>query len=267
MYGGNTSAYAEKTNFTFGRFRCCWKHLRVRGENSTTNRQQIPMAETPPRTRRKLGKHYRIIDKIGNTSAYAEKTPFYYLVCAFIKKHLRVRGENVLRRAFPVAVIETPPRTRRKLGVILISTENVRNTSAYAEKTEKKQYNQNAFEKHLRVRGENHRGSCGEVTRLETPPRTRRKHSYLPYTLDKVRNTSAYAEKTGPRHALTQVRKKHLRVRGENISPIKKTYFRLETPPRTRRKHYGALKKHARRRNTSAYAEKTSWRTTERDGY
>ena len=172
------------------------KHLRVRGENSTTNRQQIPMAETPPRTRRKLGKHYRIIDKIGNTSAYAEKTPFYYLVCAFIKKHLRVRGENVLRRAFPVAVIETPPRTRRKLGVILISTENVRNTSAYAEKTEKKQYNQNAFEKHLRVRGENAISSKMSGFRSETPPRTRRKRAQFCQRQGRSGNTSAYAEKT-----------------------------------------------------------------------
>ena len=164
-------------------------------------------------------------------------------------------------------VQETPPRTRRKQPKFRVGRSVRGNTSAYAEKTKRGGGGAKNPKKHLRVRGENHRGSCGEVTRLETPPRTRRKHSYLPYTLDKVRNTSAYAEKTGPRHALTQVRKKHLRVRGENISPIKKTYFRLETPPRTRRKHYGALKKHARRRNTSAYAEKTSWRTTERDGY
>ena len=73
----------------------------------------------------------------------------------------------------------------------------------------------------------------------------------------KLRNTSAYAEKT----ALYMIRLlsiwKHLRLRGENSLKHQPAKVRLETPPLTRRKRIGSSCSDLKGGNTSAYAEKT----------
>ena len=57
--------------------------------------------------------------------------------------------------------------------------------------------------------------------------------------------------------------KKHLRLRGENWSESSRTTWHPETPPLTRRKHMVHRKPHTIIRNTSAYAEKTTYQTGE----
>jgi len=71
--------------------------------------------ETPPLTRRKRLLPTIDLSHVGNTSAYAEKTcracwrPYPW------RKHLRLRGENILATDKQAHVRETPPLTRRKL--------------------------------------------------------------------------------------------------------------------------------------------------------
>ena len=92
---------------------------------------------------------------------------------------------------------------------------------------------------------------------LETPPRTRRKRGIDEEKAKAIRNTSAYAEKTGQISKQEIILWKHLRVRGENRIIDMGGQKEVETPPRTRRKQICAFEICAFERNTSAYAEKT----------
>ena len=131
------------------------KHLRVRGENFKSSQAVCINSETPPRTRRKHGGLKMENESTRNTSAYAEKTNKNRTFTDFGKKHLRVRGENKFYADTAKHVLETPPRTRRKLFISRFGKSLQRNTSAYAEKT-LLSARRNAFIwKHLRVRGEN----------------------------------------------------------------------------------------------------------------
>ena len=92
---------------------------------------------------------------------------------------------------------------------------------------------------------------------METPPLTRRKHSYSWRQYGLERNTSAHAEKTSLSKRVTGEREKHLRSRGENALIMNILAMVEETPPLTRRKQYHNNKQTIERRNTSAHAEKT----------
>ncbi len=152
---------------------------------------------------------------------------------------------------------ETPPRTRRKPLRTPARRTGCRNTSAYAEKTWRSLQGDRPKEKHLRVRGENRGSSSLCAARVETPPRTRRKHENSIYFRLESGNTSAYAEKTAGCRSDGKKGRKHLRVRGENRRAGNRTFAPIETPPRTRRKQARMTCWMTRRRNTSAYAEKT----------
>ena len=71
------------------------------------------------------------------------------------KKHLRVRGENLVLGNVESLTKETPPRTRRKLRSVFFGVIINRNPSAYAEKTSVSGFFIQELKKHLRVRGEN----------------------------------------------------------------------------------------------------------------
>ena len=135
-----------------------WKHLRVRGEN--VSRASVPRApvETPPRTRRKQYFGPVGFNNSRNTSAYAEKTLVVLVHQIADWKHLRVRGENSMIKNVCGLSLETPPRTRRKPTTVPIGSMFSGNTSAYAEKTERKKEGIRKTWKHLRVRGENYVG-------------------------------------------------------------------------------------------------------------
>ena len=92
---------------------------------------------------------------------------------------------------------------------------------------------------------------------METPPLARRKQDNKMGDTTKKGNTSAYAEKTIPIILRDIGREKHLRVRGENRTGTLRVESRMETPPRTRRKHRERRRLAFATRNTSAYAEKT----------
>ena len=136
-------------------------------------------------------------------------------------------------------------------------TSSARNTSAYAEKTLGKSDKGSFPEKHLRLRGENASSICSKSDAGETPPLTRRKQSKKMDEIIRTRNTSAYAEKTfGIRTAWPSLGK-HLRLRGENPMQLRDNTLSRETPPLTRRKRLTLGKWIIKKRNTSAYAEKT----------
>ena len=71
----NTSAHAEKTVFYVAFNVTPKKHLRSRGENSSSSANSIFSLETPPLTRRKRNYYIEMGGVNGNTSAHAEKTP------------------------------------------------------------------------------------------------------------------------------------------------------------------------------------------------
>ncbi len=232
----NTSTYAEKTGPAFFLLEFSQKHLRAHEENRMEASEKRSDKETPPRTRRKLKNARARTARIGNTSAYAEKTGRNFQGSGMTKKHLRLRGEN---RILPLpwgASLETPPLARRKLGYRARLTAFKRNTSACAEKTVSPSHVAVVAGKHLRLRGENPARSASTDKATETPPRTRRKLRKSAFLNVKQRNTSAYAEKTRPCRCRQQISQKHLRVRGENQSADTNMLSSSETPPRTRRK-------------------------------
>ena len=91
---------------------------------------------------------------------------------------------------------ETPPLTRRKLGVARDQSERTGNTSAYAEKTNRAHPLEVSERKHLRLRGENSGEAFKSSVFGETPPLTRRKLDENSFLKAFLGNTSAYAEKT-----------------------------------------------------------------------
>ena len=153
---------------------------------------------------------------------------------------------------------ETPPLTRRKPLNEILTSLMLRNTSAYAEKTILTYSHIHYPQKHLRLRGENSQRVDNMDPSTETPPLTRRKPLQLIRARTRVRNTSAYAEKTTFSLTCRAGSRKHLRLRGENIHCACEVREVRETPPLTRRKREKDLLSKPWLGNTSAYAEKTA---------
>ena len=91
----------------------------------------------------------------------------------------------------------------------------------------------------------------------ELPPRTRRIHTQKPLTPTICGTTSAYAENTHRVKHRCRLRRNYLRVRGEYLVALLRTYPTLELPPRTRRIRRGGLQYRGPLGTTSAYAENT----------
>ena len=70
-----------------------WNYLRVRGEYTLALLMYPPVAELPPRTRRIRSGHWRVQERIGTTSAYAENTDRVKAATDEHRNYLRVRGE------------------------------------------------------------------------------------------------------------------------------------------------------------------------------
>ena len=161
-YSGNTSACAEKTAARHSRRSRRRKHLRLRGENVRSRKNGVKVEETPPLARRKLVSCASAASRVRNTSACAEKTTPVTKSPKKTWKHLRLRGENLLKKSRQNRDEETPPLARRKPWNIDNVATHCRNTSACAEKTLCNQISRLVQEKHLRLRGEN--------SSIELPP-------------------------------------------------------------------------------------------------
>ena len=152
--GRNTSTYVEKIRFRPSMHACLWKHLHIRGENSLlfsrivtiekhlhirgenfkTLIDYFRLAETPPHTWRKCGDGPDNLSDYGNTSTYVEKIPPENRSEYSLKKHLHIRGENLIHQSTGYAPEETPPHTWRKLFFFRSPFYSCRNTSTYVEK-------------------------------------------------------------------------------------------------------------------------------------
>ena len=189
----------------------------MRGENAPDPQTRLLWAETPPLARRKLVPAGYGLDFLGNTSACAEKTICTWSMLYTLKKHLRLRGENANGLGYSESKVETPPLARRKLLTYIANSLIKRNTSACAEKTFFDTRYAVAFQKHLRLRGENPLSTMVNFERQETPPLARRKLRKDNRRTSRPGNTSACAEKTTTTKETRLNEKKHLRLRGENV--------------------------------------------------
>ena len=91
---GNTPAYAGKTDLKSVTERLEGKHPRLRGEDRTASPILLRTPETPPLTRgRQAGVHFEPFF-VGNTPAYAGKTPRTRREPKGTWKHPRLRGED-----------------------------------------------------------------------------------------------------------------------------------------------------------------------------
>ena len=111
---GNTSAYAEKRNGAGVTRQSQRKYLRVCGEEPLIHSVIFSAMEIPPRMRRR-GAHLRYsAGETGNTSAYAEKRSGGVGRWIGLRKYLRVCGEEITEASYGPAILEIPPRMRRR---------------------------------------------------------------------------------------------------------------------------------------------------------
>ena len=149
-------------------------------------------------------------------------------------KHPRLRGEDISSDVWEEAYKETPPLTRGRQSPGAIHATRDGNTPAYAGKTGERCRSRLCKRKHPRLRGEDS-GSFRRSSRArETPPLTRGRLGIEPARLKAVRNTPAYAGKTGPQTPSLPQRQKHPRLRGEDAINAASKDWTMETPPLTR---------------------------------
>ena len=131
------------------------------------------------------------------------------------------------------------------------------NTSTDVEKTPGKQAYILPSEKHLHGRGEDRWLGCPTLLRMETPPRTWRRHGNQGLQEQQEGNTSTDVEKTSVRCSTKLRPEKHLHGRGEDAHRLDFLDTRTETPPRTWRRLVKGVQKIAVLGNTSTDVEKT----------
>ena len=172
----NTSTDVEKTTRVHLRVRALQKHLHGRGEDSD---RWIPRRQTE-----------------GNTSTDVEKTEVTYGSHGKTEKHLHGRGEDATRLVATSTIIETPPRTWRRLRDFGERCRHCGNTSTDVEKTSHRASRTPARWKHLHGRGEDVALLQLLVLQLETPPRTWRRPYISKPRPQRSGNTSTDVEKT-----------------------------------------------------------------------
>ena len=132
---GNTSACAEKSLWLNQNMNSCMKYLRVCGEETVRSDGRVEMGEIPPRVRRRVFGVGRFIIYRGNTSACAEKSWRGLWLATWIRKYLRVCGEEEEYLTDEAALEEIPPRVRRRGKGSVGRSWFSGNTSACAEKS------------------------------------------------------------------------------------------------------------------------------------
>ena len=90
---GTSSAYAENTISEHLHGTRLWNYLCVRGEYVLSQAVEQVILELPLRTRRIRSGHWRVQERIGTTSAYAENTRLVFTNRRHLWNYLRVRGE------------------------------------------------------------------------------------------------------------------------------------------------------------------------------
>ena len=150
----NTPAYAGKTVMAPRWMTCGGKHPRLRGEDSKASGGCAPLEETPPLTRGRPSTQSTDSHASRNTPAYAGKTCSNSQELQRSSKHPRLRGEDLNFSPYSPQAKETPPLTRGRQKLRTSRRRVVRNTPAYAGKTQTKPDLLEPAWKHPRLRGE-----------------------------------------------------------------------------------------------------------------
>ena len=227
----------EKTSPPHTRQRSSGKHLHGRGEDDWDGSVKLWEWETPPRTWRRLTGTIRVFASLGNTSTDVEKTVSAQNFGFFEQKHLHGRGEDTFVRITEPTLMETPPRTWRRLNEF--------------------HHEPGRRWKHLHGRGEDGMMTSRMQLFLETPPRTWRRRTGRRSSVWRSRNTSTDVEKTRAAIPTADVKGKHLHGRGEDSWFILLNKTNKETPPRTWRRRVLNILAVVVAGNTSTDVEKT----------
>ena len=155
------------------RLRSPWKHPQLRGEDFCTCPTLIALIETPPLTRGRLRLVGRASRRARNTPAYAGKTVMEGVFPPDRTKHPRLRGEDIPVPGDVPTIGETPPLTRGRPDPDTVTSEDIRNTPAYAGKTSSRRLSSSPCRKHPRLRGEDSPVWSEPIGDPETPPLTR----------------------------------------------------------------------------------------------
>ena len=190
-----TSACAEKIKPVIPPGTIRSVHLRVCGENSGNRAASSSFGGSPPRVRRKCKQGWQRLRRYRFTSACAEKICCKILSDGMPAVHLRVCGENLGQMRPNCGVNGSPPRVRRKSGLINQRALRRRFTSACAEKMALPRRLPICRAVHLRVCGENDSIGKRGVNAIGSPPRVRRKSPTSNLCVLPLRFTSACAEK------------------------------------------------------------------------
>ena len=191
-----TSTYVEKTFNRTPLWSSTEDHLHIRGENVWKQVFTLITIGSPPHTWRKLLTQANLTGLIGITSTYVEKTDFVKQFFIPFQDHLHIRGENIKTIQSLMCVRGSPPHTWRKRKAITVGQCCIRITSTYVEKTEQIQAQQQVYQDHLHIRGENQKFLLKNLQSLGSPPHTWRKRWNINNSCRGFRITSTYVEKT-----------------------------------------------------------------------
>ncbi len=268
-----TSARAESTSRTPGRWAGGPAHLRSRGEHRPTSAVPLLSIGSSPLARRAHRVGARDPEARRLTSARAESTDFTGCVTGSRTAHLRSREEHRSLSVFHGRPSGSPPLARRAPGGGQRGGPIGRLTSALAESTCPGSRRTSTSPVHLRSRGEHADDTMPVVTKSGSPPLARRALLPALRTLGKVRFTSARAERhersssssatihdSPPLARRAPGRRRgsvHLRSRGEHVCPYGAGEVLGGSPPLARRAHGVAGQGVRPVRLTSARAERT----------
>ena len=190
--------------------------------------------ETSPHTRGEQKSRLKKPRSSRNIPAYAGRTHTAQRSAPTLRKHPRIRGENLGLRSVARKIRETSPHTRGELVSRKILVIRLRNIPAYAGRTENVTLPAPYSRKHPRIRGENTRRRFKRTLAIETSPHTRGEPKRLLIKFKKRRNIPAYAGRTIMILKVFSVFEKHPRIRGENWTLYRDRPWVSETSPHTR---------------------------------
>ena len=196
FFYGTTSAYAEKSGFTYTGGTNTGNYLRIRGEEHFDDWWAVADWELPPHTRRRAPNDTPALAPPGTTSAYAEKSISMIGGQSQIGNYLRIRGEEHRTTHQRWLHLELPPHTRRRAECFMWYSGCYGTTSAYAEKSVSAMMPITTSRNYLRIRGEEFENPAPEAVSTELPPHTRRRANCKAVEIPSKRTTSAYAEKS-----------------------------------------------------------------------
>jgi len=211
-----------------------WKHPRECGEYDEVFDEGGYDEETPPRVRGIRGLHRVEGEAVRNTPASAGNTIWPLLYVMTCRKHPRECGEYKPLLEQLLSGIETPPRVRGILLLVISLPFLIRNTPASAGNTISRKASQRPYQKHPRECGEYRHSGADWYAPMETPPRVRGIPRFLQSDGTIERNTPASAGNTFIATVSYRQCEKHPRECGEYNTLERFVRLLIETPPRVR---------------------------------